>query len=250
LKLYLIGFQRSGTTVLRRLIDMHPDVVCMLHEVRLMTHGKDESDVYARARRAADKHYGKGVLDEIARAHWGTKVPYVNEPHLVMDRCRRWLEMFPSDGRVINIVRDPVDTALSNFKTFQMPHDQFMLAYQDCMKTLAPDLTTLPPECFRHVRFEALVTHPQRTLRSLFLWAGLRPEAADTIVTTAGKEHLRYFDCINSKRAFSWHRKGAEGMKPYLKALKGVARLIDQYAPPEAPNQAYVHSLWLGQRKK
>lgn len=248
MKLYLIGFQRSGTTLLRRLISLHPQVVSVLHEARILTYGQNEKDVRRRALEAAQKDLGEGILTDLDSQNWGTKVPYVNEPEKVLERCKRWIAMWP-DAYVLNIVRDPVDTALSNFKTFQMPHETFVLAYQLCMKTLLPDLSTLPPVHFRHVRFEALVRRPVKVLSNLFGWFGINPSFTQRIVESARKKELRYFDGISKDRAFAWHRDGSEGMAQYLSALKGIARLLDRYAPPGKVCEGYENSLKIGSKK-
>lgn len=112
MNILIVGFQRSGTTLLRRLLELHPEVKRMLHEVFLL-------------KRYDNKHslltYIKNLGIDTNKDNWGEKVPYFPSARKVpiLRYCEKWNEYFQQQSKILHIVRHPFDVALSNEKKFK-----------------------------------------------------------------------------------------------------------------------------------
>lgn len=109
MKILVVGFQRSGTTLLRNVMENHPDVQKMFHEKFLLKYKNGQI---------------KNMLAGLGNPEgtWGEKVPYYTRRirrgvgmH-VEEYCRRWFKMFKAEARVLHIVRHPLDVGLSSKK--------------------------------------------------------------------------------------------------------------------------------------
>jgi len=104
MQVLVTGFQRSGTTLLRRLLQLHPEIKKVFHEQVLLKREPRMLKVYLRSKKV-----------HVKRDNWGEKVPYYNkiktEP--VERYLRDWMTRFSIRGKIIHIVRHPYDTANS-----------------------------------------------------------------------------------------------------------------------------------------
>ncbi len=102
-KILVIGYQRSGTTLLRRLLNAHPSVYTMFHETWMLN--KDNV-------RLDPKNGGLGVSEPA-----GEKIVYLKRnTNAVLEYIATWRSCFHENNRIIHIVRHPLDVALSNMK--------------------------------------------------------------------------------------------------------------------------------------
>jgi len=107
MQILIVGLQRSGTTLLRRLITMHPDVKSIAHELFLLSQLKNKEEI---------KNYLKSRNINTETQTWGDKTPYY--PNIkgmpVVKYCQTWIDYFGKKARVVHVVRHPYDVAFSN----------------------------------------------------------------------------------------------------------------------------------------
>lgn len=199
--IFVIGFQRSGTTLLRMMLDSHPDLAIPLDTVGLWASYAGRLDAYgdlateADVRKLVDDLLDEerirlwevplsagdvlgvrsrpgfpGVIDAFhtayARAHgkrrWGDKDPgNIRRLHLV----HRW---FP-DGRIVHIIRDGRDACLSLVRQPFGPADLLQCAeyWRENVQWVRRQGRVLPAGQYVEVRYEDLVRDPEGELRRL-----------------------------------------------------------------------------------
>jgi hypothetical protein len=210
MKILVVGYQRSGTTLLRRLIQLHPDIVSMIHEKKLLKYGKDKKKVLQNAKRYSKKC----TLDN----NWGEKVPFYGNAS-ILSYCKKWIDIFGDEARIVHIVRHPVDVAISNVKMKRSPAKSvdkgvklYEKVYPKILKTIE-DTDVLRKKTIV-ISFETLVTEPKKTMAKVFAFCKLRNDKKIIeTVSSAKKDKLRYFDGINSDRAFSYEKTEHKNIK-------------------------------------
>lgn len=192
----LAGCSRSGTTLLRQILNAHSQLyigpeTAILRGNRKMDHLQRVTELPARTLR---QHYRESpclarffekVMIDLMHRHgkrlWGEKTP---DNVLHLDRVFRF---FPN-ARVIHIVRDGRDVACS-LRT----HPRYRWRNGEQVKTgIVNPWDTCVAKWVRHtklglarrndprcqmVRYEDLITRPQETAEALFDWLGLPMEA-------------------------------------------------------------------------
>jgi hypothetical protein len=209
MKILVIGYQRSGTTLLRRLIRLHPDVIHILHEKRILRHGKNKKQILKYV-----KNFSECKNCTMTNT-WGEKVPFYGSTGGIGSAyCKKWVKTFGNEARIIYIVRHPLDIAISNVKMAR--------SKAKSVSKLVKILQNIYPSTFEDLKyhqnvvekmmiisFETLVTKPEESLKRIFEFCNLNTD--DKIVKRiagAKKKQLRYFDGINSDRAFAYKKQG------------------------------------------
>lgn len=186
MKILIIGFQRGGTTLLRRLFDAHPDVKYMLHEKRIMNRPNS-------------------VLRDV-EGTWGEKVPWNSATgDEIITYVRKWLKLYGDEARILHIVRHPVDVGLSNQKLGWMSLQQ---AVNSCISSIPKVIKSLQGDRYKALTFEELVTDPKNVLKSLFTFCDI-DDSDETLeyIASLKQDKLRYFDGINADRAFVYKKQ-------------------------------------------
>ena len=113
MKILLVGFQRSGTTLLRRILQVHPEIHRVFHEPFLLNITKTKDQVLQFAQ--------KNGISNPLKETWGEKVPYYPavRKHNVVKYCEKWNEYFGKESIIIHIVRHPYDIANSVVKKYK-----------------------------------------------------------------------------------------------------------------------------------
>jgi hypothetical protein len=172
--IFIIGTQRSGTTLLRLILDSHPNIAVgfetgFMRAVKTIKHipdyaygkdwyrrwGLDEADMNARIR----EFYG-GIFAQYAQAQgkrrWGEKTP------LNLFQYSEMAAIFP-DAQFVCIVRHPGAVAASMMRwkyTFEDAVSYWVKANRIVRRTSA----ALGPQRAFLTRYEDLVTDPRRVL--------------------------------------------------------------------------------------
>jgi hypothetical protein len=189
------GFYRSGTTLLRRLLDSHSRIHCGpevkffkdfygdyrhddLHHVRLFstaaTLGLTQDELMSIFGRAFVQAHERAA-QKAGKRRWADKNP---ENVLYLEQWRRLL---PDGFYFVHVVRSPLD-ALASLKEAGFPKavppafgDKIELYRQFYEAACAHTLTY--PDRSATVRYEELVHSPRRTLETLFSALGERMES-------------------------------------------------------------------------
>lgn len=180
--IFIMGAERSGTTLLRLILDVHPRISIgeesgFLRAVQdtmripgwnfganwFERFGVDRADM---ARRLAELY--DGIFSEYARSRgkerWGDKTP-----------LHRWLadladELFPA-AQFIGIVRHPGAMCLSRARWGYALEDNAQM-WNLAAHLLAADRDRLGPDRYRIVRYEDLLRTPEPVLRDLVDFLG------------------------------------------------------------------------------
>jgi len=204
-RILIIGFQRSGTTLLRRLLCQHPDVAYIIHEGRLLKTTNDRQVVYECAQRIAEEN---GIKANLRNSAWGDKVPFcASSPKKIVGYCRKWQAMFGEKARVLIIVRHPYDVAISSEKAFEQNPERILRVFASSMPGFIS--TMLEDDSVMILKFEDLVSNAADVLSRICRYCTLdsSAEAVDKM-SSAGRGELRYFDRVEPSRAFAYKAEG------------------------------------------
>ncbi len=200
--IFVVGVQRSGTTLLQSLLGAHPAIAAPpeLHywfrvQLRSLAWDGDltDDDVLARAVHTALNPpvalLAEAGFDEaavLARAAAGPRTHAGVVEAIMRDAAdrqgaRRWSEKSPGqpagvalgwfpDAQLVHIVRDPRDTVASSVRAPWGEHDPWVLAHRwrrftrDTLRVGA----RVGPGSYLRVRYEDLVADPVATMRVVF----------------------------------------------------------------------------------
>lgn len=237
--IFLVGCQRSGTTMLRLVLDSHSRISCgpetrFLADMerivgvdwqRLSRYGFSKEEWLARM---AD-FFGGFQADYAARrgkVRWADKTPMyaLNIPLITA--------MFP-DSQIVHVIRDGRDVAVSHRKRFgyksSLNSARKWPRYIHEARRAGADL---PPERYYEVRYESLVESTEDTLRELLAWLGEGWEPG--LLEYDQKKHdvpAKYTDEAKRRRASSQtqdaiYRSSVGSFKRGLDPLTRIAFLV------------------------
>jgi sulfotransferase family protein len=177
--IFLVGCQRSGTTMLRLVLDSHSHLSCgpetrFLADLeriigpdwkRLSQYGYSQEEWL---RRIGD--FFDGLQADYARANgkqrWADKTPLYA---LNLDFISR---MFP-DCQIVHVIRDGRDVAVSHRKRFGYRSAmKSAIKWPRYIKEARAVGARLPADRYYELRYEAVVDNTETALRELFEWFG------------------------------------------------------------------------------
>jgi len=178
-RIFIVGCQRSGTTMLRLMLDSHPRISCgpetrFLEDLerivgddwkRLQQFGFTQEEWLARLR----TFFG-GIQADYARsrgkARWADKSPRyaLHIPFLH--------QLFP-DAQFVHVIRDGRDVAVSHRKRFgYWSSVKSSVKWPRYIKAARGAGASLSPDTYHELRYDQLVADPEATLRSLLAFLG------------------------------------------------------------------------------
>lgn len=211
--LFVIGLPRSGTTVLRNLLDQHPQVSLTRYEShfipRLLSHLETRSNWHdpAELRAIVDILWSSTLYEDgrrrdglsLTRQELSQRVagarsaaelvllslsPFLSDPDNSLywgDKTPHYLNHIPlinrhvPGARYIHIIRDPRDQALSEARAWRKSPVRSAERWRAAISLTRQDVAATRVS-YREVRYEDLVQAPRATLASLFEWMQLDDE--------------------------------------------------------------------------
>ena len=186
---FVVGCSRSGTTLLRAMLDAHPALAvppeshfALAPSVRALRRALRRDPWFALWGIEAPDLHGLGCADAVravfaAYAAARGKPRYADKtPHYV-SHLPELAARFP-EAQFVHVVRDGRDVALSLLEVPWGPDTLEDAARHWRRRVLEGRDAGLPPDRYRELRYEALVADPERELRALAPWLGLEYAAA------------------------------------------------------------------------
>lgn len=191
MKILILGFQRSGTTMLRRIMNKHPDMK-IVHEKRIVQRCKTYQDMIVNIEMFFE---GQNYI--------GEKIPYLNLKQPL--KCiERWFDYFPKDGRVIHIVRHPIDVSISNMKKTSGGHKKFLKNYKKAVPVVADEIRK--HKLGINIVFETLVNSPENEIKKILGFCNITYNNA--ILKKMIGTSTRNFSHISNERAYAFKKEG------------------------------------------
>jgi tetratricopeptide (TPR) repeat protein len=243
---FVLGMPRSGTTLVESILARHPNVygageINALYEALFCKEGLCSADRYparvAQIRQQDLQHIAVDYLTRVAavnvdgRAVVVNKMP-VNFIYLGMIRL-----LFPG-ARIINCVRDPIDTCFSCYKNYFVGAQPFaydlhdLACYYATYQRLMQHWRTVLPGFIHDLHYEALVTDQRGQSRQLLDFCGLPWDEAcldfhrgERNVKTASSAQVR--QPMYQSSTGIWQHYG-EQLRPLIKCLRQQGVLSDQ----------------------
>jgi len=200
----IIGYERSGTSMIRRLMSMHPGLdYDIIHEkAKLLWRSKTPRQAIKTLTLPAQQH---GMVTGVASILSGQKIPYVGFP-TAKKTINHFVSLFPATS-IVHIVRDPVGAVNSQVKTFKKKGMRCVSQY---FKSVPRVTKYLKSSNIRHIEIDYadVVGSPHNLLSHLYAWMGgkVTAEHINKVITTKEPwEHsgrtmcgLRYFNSVSN----------------------------------------------------
>jgi hypothetical protein len=194
--IFLVGCQRSGTTMLRLVLDSHSRISCgpetrFLPDLRRIVDEQRDWPRLARfgfpredwLRRIGDFFGGvhADYATERGKARWADKTPMYA---LSMDFIA---EVFP-DAQFVHLIRDGRDVVVSHRKRFgYFSAVKCVVKWPRYIRAARAFGAALPAGQYHELRYEEAVADPDKSLRALFEFLG--EEWEDGVLEYADRPH-------------------------------------------------------------
>jgi len=193
--IFITGFERSGTTLLRRLLRQHKDIVEVFHENAFLSKENYINEI-------------KSVLEhDPYLCNWGEKIPYYSLKATKGDKpikeyVNEWVRASNEDYRIIHILRNPIDVAISGKRTFGKDLKRTLINHDKSVYDL---MKFLEDKKSMNVKYEELVLNTDLILKNIFKFCGLSYDENEIrLISNSKRDKLRYFDGVEKSRAFAY----------------------------------------------
>jgi hypothetical protein len=251
MKIFVTGFQRSGTTLLRDLISRHPDVKHMFHETGHLSKGieklynsKELNDRFPK-QNSHGLRSGKVKIDwNMKKDSWGEKIPYYTffvkkgrYNRSIFNYIIDWNSHFSPNSAIIHIVRHPYDVGLSTKKRgFSSSITKPIKQYSKMVPKFIKETNKIFKNIY-HIKYEDLLFKPEESLALLFEFCQLNNDDK-TIKDVINSPGIYRFDKIETNRAFNFVNKKIEtkiNLKESFKEINkfGNAKYFSDYRKQE-----------------
>lgn len=214
MQILIIGFQRSGTTLLRRILSVHPHIKAMWHENFLLTKYKDKESLLRVVK-------SRGVSPTVD--NWGEKCPYYPAIRKtpVMKYCKTWTEYFGDTSRILHIVRHPIDVSLSVKAKMKGKKggsfDHSLNLYKNRMRAYVPKIKNMKNAYT--FKYEDMLMNPDEVIPQIFEFCNL--DKSINFREALSKIKNPRYRSINPSRAFA-HKKNPPKIKTDLNSVYNV----------------------------
>jgi len=172
MKILVIGFPRSGTSLTHRIFKNHKDVTYMYFETLLLWKHRNKKIENLFKGFKKNENGGEKIIYE--RTHIWKKREYK-----YLEYCDWWNEQFKEQAKIVQIIRHPYDSWNSVIKNKYIPRRRqhvivkMLNKYFQCVSENIRKIDSYP-NTFTF-KFEHLITEPELILDKLYTHAGLDP---------------------------------------------------------------------------
>lgn len=236
---------RAGTTALHEVLGAHPDIfMSPFKEPAFFADPEQlarDSRIIASAGYAGNRERYLGLFAEAegARYRGESSSHYTKQPRLT--GIARRMAAFSSDPRIIYLVRNPIERALSHYQfavyrrdehrrplaAFQA--DPFYCAVSDFEMQITPYLETFGRDHVHIEVLEELSAQPGHALAAIFTWLGVDPgRGPDTMPRrnqfTRPVDRLRGPRLVSTASHTAWYRGALSRLLP--SAVRNAAKAV------------------------
>lgn len=240
--IFIVGMQRSGTTLLDRMISSHSDVASageitdFLRQLRWVTDVPQQGaqGLLKAVERSPDVDLAELGARYLAQTQWRAQGRrYFVDKLPTNIRMVAHIRQALPHARILHMVRNPMEVCFSNLSVMfgnvsPYSYDQRAMAhYYGEYARLVQHWQVLWPDCMLDVSYEELVRAPEPTLRKVLAHCGLaaeeacfHPERNTSPVATPSSMQVR--ESIHRRSLDRWHSY-AEHLSVLGEALTGIA---------------------------
>jgi tetratricopeptide (TPR) repeat protein len=237
--LFLVGFPRSGTTLLELVLASHPDVVTL--EERPLLEPAENEFLVSPATFQRLLVAGDDLLDPFRELYWrqvadrGLKVAgkvFVDKLPLGSLLIPLIARLFPN-ALFLFAERDPRDVVLSCFRRgfkvnpsmYQFVSLEGAAGFYDAVMSLAAPYRRLVPDRVHPVRYERLVTEFEGQVRAICTFVGLQwTERLNDFAQTARSRTIRTPSAPQVRKGL--YTSGAHQWRRYARHLRAVEPIL------------------------
>jgi hypothetical protein len=173
--IFVTGYERSGTGIMRRIVDMHPDLPCDIVQE------PSPGDLCSCSTRKEAMHH-KRITVRIAV---GFKSPYTN---IVKRRklVKHYTDLF-CEPAIVHILRDPILSINSQMRTFGKNFKNCVSNYANSVQRARRIFGKY--KRYKEVYYSDLITDPSAFIHNLYRWMGkdVDEEIVQKIIHTRGR---------------------------------------------------------------
>jgi len=168
MKVLVVGFPRSGTTMTHGIFNKHPDISQMLYERWLLNIVDNKKQLKNKFPKMVG-NFGEKVI-------WGKRLAINRKEQTIVDYCIEWNVWFGNEAKIIQIIRHPYDTLnslviskkrLPRGPKFEKNYSEYLLYAPKYI----PQINSLP-NCLT-VKYENIVTNIDDMTKKIFNHCGL-----------------------------------------------------------------------------
>jgi hypothetical protein len=190
MKILVVGFPRSGTSLTYRIIRDNPDVKHMFFEKWLLLQAKSKSELINKRPVLKDTCgekviNAKRVIGKIGKSNFN-----------IVDYCLKWNDWFGPEAKIIQIIRHPCDSLNSLFIVKQKyPRGpEFKKVYHEYVNYIPNFFNEILniPNCLT-IKYENLLSSPKQVIKNIYSHCNI---SSDFIFG----EKIKYGRLFNYKR--------------------------------------------------
>jgi len=213
MRILVVGFPRSGTSLTYRIFEKHPEVQRMFFEKWIIKKSKTKKEFYNRFPMFRNEKltYGEKVICE---KRVTGKIGKTSQT--IVDYCLRWNDWFGKNARIVQIVRYPID-ALNSLVVSKKKFPRgpgFGTIYKEYLKYIPTYLFEISKiENCMTIKYENLLEEPKKIIRELYTHCDLNP-------------NFEFKERIKKEKAFRYFHKHKKMFFEYDNRLEEAIEIL------------------------
>jgi len=214
MKILVVGFPRSGTSLTHRIVNSNPDVKNMLFEKWLLIQAKTKQQLvekypFLNFTSGEKVIIEKRVIGKIGKSNFN-----------IIDYCLQWNDWFGKEAKIIQLVRHPCDSlnslVLSKKRFPRGP--SFKTVYHEYLTYIPNFINDIynMPNCLT-VKYEQLLATPKQVIKNIYTHCNINSD-------------YTYKEKIKKGRAFNYKHKDL--LFDYNPKLEEAIKVFNQFDGP------------------